>query len=105
MLDRIPDEIKADDTYLYIKWKDGKECKHELLVLRKLCPCATCRGGHGPVNRITGDIKEITLVSWEKVGRYGIQLTWSDYHNDGIYTYNILRDACEKGISFPEDEV
>lgn len=103
MLKRIPQEITNDDENMHIKWKDGKECEYNLLMLRKNCPCATCRGGHGPVNRQTGDIKEIKLLSWEKVGRYAIQITWSDFHKDGMYTYEILRDSCDKGIDYPDD--
>ena len=104
MLKTIPQEISNDSEFLTIIWKDGKECKYNLLQLRKDCPCATCRGGHGPVDvRQTGHITEIKLLSWEKVGRYGLKITWSDFHSDGIYTLDGLRFACDNETTYPLD--
>lgn len=97
MLATIPDEVTYNDQTVRIRWKDGKECSYDLLHLRKECPCATCRGGHGMDSvRVTGDIKEIKLLSWKKVGRYALQFYWSDRHSDGMYTYDDLRKACDE---------
>lgn len=96
MLDTIPDRISYDDTSLTIVWRDGRECRYDLLELRRACPCAMCRGGHGvDAVRITGDINEIRLNSWKKVGRYAIQFLWSDNHDTGIYPWDGLRSLCE----------
>ncbi len=101
MLDRIPDQIRHDETKLYILWKDGRECVYDLLHLRRECPCASCRGGHAADSvRVTGDISEISLTTWKKVGRYALQFYWSDRHSDGMYTYDDLRDACDKGLPY-----
>lgn len=101
MLNTIPDEITFNQTALTIRWKDGKTCEYPLLPLRKGCPCANCRGGHEITARRTTDhIKEIQLVSWKKVGRYAIQITWSDNHDLGIYTYDHLREACDRGTDY-----
>jgi DUF971 family protein len=92
MLDTIPQDISHDSTQLKIVWKDGKESNFDLLALRKNCPCATCRGGHGgKTGAATGHITEISLLSWKKVGRYAINIVWSDYHDTGIYSYDKLR--------------
>lgn len=107
MLDTIPGEIRFDDSNLYIEWKDGKQCTYDLLTLRRNCPCAQCRGGHGVVaNRTTGSIQDIRLISWKKVGRYAITITWSDSHDLGIYSYDGLRMACDSGDGeyIPPDE-
>ena len=106
MLDTIPDDIQYDNTSLKIRWKDGKDCSYNLLQLRRKCPCAQCRGGHGPVaNRQTDSIQQINLVSWKKVGRYALQLTLSDNHDLGIYTYDLLRKGCDEGTGYvPPDE-
>jgi DUF971 family protein len=88
----IPDEIRYDDSSLWIRWKDGIESAYNLLDLRKKCPCATCRGGHGgKVGAATGHIHAATILSWAKVGRYAISIVWNDYHNTGIYSYDNLR--------------
>ncbi len=88
----MPKEINFDDQNLSILWKDGVSSKYSLLDLRKKCPCATCRGGHGgKVGAATSHIQSIQLISWTKVGRYAISIVWSDYHNTGIYSYDNLR--------------
>ncbi len=96
LLKTIPDEISYDDAELSIKWKDGTSHKYSLLMLRKQCPCANCRGGHSADSvRTTEHITEARVVSWKKVGRYALQLTWSDNHDLGMYTYDELRRAGE----------
>jgi DUF971 family protein len=96
MLDTIPDRITHDATTLTIVWRDGRECRYNLLELRRNCPCATCRGGHGvDAVRVTGGITKIGLNSWKKVGRYALQFLWSDNHDTGIYPYDGLRQLCE----------
>ena len=96
MLDTIPGEITHEEKKLKIVWKDGKVCEYDLLFLRKQCPCAVCRGGHGAnVTRTTEGIREIALQSWKKVGRYALQFVWSDNHDSGIYTLDWLRESCD----------
>lgn len=98
MLKTIPEEISNTTDELIIRWKDGRECRYSLLMLRRQCPCANCRGGHdaGAV-RTTGNITEISLESIQKVGRYALKLRWSDNHDDGIYSYDTLRATCDRG--------
>ncbi len=101
MLHTIPAEIRYDESALTIEWKDGVSCAYDLLSLRRNCPCAQCRGGHdADAVRTTGHIANIRLVSWKKVGRYALQLTWSDNHDTGIYTYDSLREACDRGEEY-----
>jgi len=101
MLETIPATIEHDQSQLRITWKDGKVCAYDLLGLRKNCPCANCRGGHEIVSKRTTDhIQKIELLSWKKVGRYALQLNWSDNHDLGIYTYDALREACDAGAEF-----
>lgn len=101
MLDTIPEKIHFDEKNLYITWKDGKDCAYDLLNLRRMCPCAHCRGGHEVTSqRITGDITEIRMSAFHKIGRYAIAIVWSDGHNDGIYTYDTLRESCDLGIPY-----
>lgn len=100
MLDTIPSEITFDSNILQILWKDGFLSTLDLLTLRKNCPCATCRGGHGgKTGAATGHITEISLLSWKKVGRYALNIVWSDYHDTGIYSYDKLRAFSEGKIT------
>lgn len=91
-LSTFPKEISFDDEHFTILWKDGVLSQFSLLELRKNCPCATCRGGHGgKVGAQTQSIEKIHLISWSKVGRYAVSILWSDYHNTGIYSFDHLR--------------
>jgi DUF971 family protein len=101
MLETIPDQISFDEKNLYIRWKDGRESSYELLHLRRMCPCAQCRGGHETTARRTTDhIQEIQMRSFRKVGRYAISILWSDGHDLGIYTYDSLRQSSDRGIPY-----
>ena len=85
---------------LVIKWSDGVE--HELMwaELRKNCPCAGCREERAnpqpllPVIKIE-DAQAPTPKLMEPVGRYAYQITWSDGHSSGIYTFEFLREIGE----------
>ena len=35
------------------------------------------------------------MHGWNKVGGYAIQIFWQDGHNDGIYSYEMLRKLGE----------
>ena len=38
---------------------------------------------------------DIRALSVKPVGRYGLQINWSDGHSTGIYTFDRLRPLCE----------
>ena len=82
---------------LSIVWSDGKECIYPLAVLRRKCPCATCRAeqeSKGPayIPLFAGDA--LTLDKIIPVGHYALQLNWKDGHTTGIYNYEYLREIC-----------
>jgi len=88
-----PKEITFDDDNLTIKWKDKTTSVYNLLQLRKVCPCATCRGGDfGEIGTMTRDIKKASIKSFSYSGNYAIQILWNDYHDTGFYTYKYLRE-------------
>ena len=101
---RRPATIDLGDEALTIRWQDGRESRYELQALRLQCPCAICRQKrgepHGP--QLTGAAElpivttsELTPTSeargFDPVGRYGIRIHWADGHEDGIYTFEMLR--------------
>ena len=101
---RRPASIDLGDEALTIRWQDGRESRYELQALRLQCPCAICRQKrgepHGP--QLTGAAElpivttsELTPTSeargFDPVGRYGIRIHWADGHEDGIYTFEMLR--------------
>jgi DUF971 family protein len=82
---------------LRIVWPGGVEATVPPARLRDLCPCAGCvEEGTGrkildPAT-IPADIRPLALHA---VGNYAVQIQWSDGHSTGIYTWQLLRDACE----------
>lgn len=92
-----PTGIEQDgpDT-LRIRWKDGHESRYPVRELRLACPCARC------IEEMTGrpilDPSEIPPdvrpVRIEAVGRYAIQVTWTDGHDTGLFTFERLRERC-----------
>ena len=91
----IPRQIRQNGRRcLTIVWADGHESRYDVRDLRLACACAQC------INEWTGesllDPADVPLdvlpVKIEGVGRYAIQIEWSDGHSWGIYTFPRLRE-------------
>lgn len=84
---------QAGPDRLRIDWKDGHRSLYPVRLLRLACRCASC------IEEMTGrpllreeDVpEEVRPVSISPVGRYGIQIRWTDGHATGIYTFEYLR--------------
>lgn len=93
----VPTNVVDVGKDLVIVWDDGREDYLPLERLRRECPCAMCRGERdllgnvyrGPNRPLTE--RSFQLVSHHVVGSYALQITWADGHNDGIYSYELLR--------------
>jgi DUF971 family protein len=96
---REPDPPEAIDVTengeLRIAWQGGPETVLPAFRLRDLCPCAGCvEEGTGrklldPAT-IPADVRPVKI---EPVGNYAIQITWTDGHSTGIYSWRTLREA------------
>ena len=64
-------------------------------MLRRACPCATCKGEAGYAGRFATDPElhpgEEELADISLVGAYGLNAVWADGHSTGIYTFDQLR--------------
>jgi len=89
-----PTEIKLHQKsrVLEIAFSDAKTFKLPYELLRCFSPSAEVRG-HGPGQEVlqTGK-KNIDIVKVEPVGNYAIQPTYSDGHDTGIYSWDLLYD-------------
>lgn len=79
---------------LAVYWSDGMKYVYEAKALRFACPCAVCVDEFTGERRITESsiAADVALEKALPVGRYGINLVWSDRHSTGIYTYRYLRE-------------
>ncbi|SAK77870.1 hypothetical protein AWB78_03544 [Caballeronia calidae] len=65
-------------------------------LLRVYSPSAEVQG-HGPGQETlqTGK-REVTIIGIDPVGHYALQLNFSDGHNTGIYSWDILYDLATR---------
>jgi DUF971 family protein len=96
-----PTKIKlaAGDSKLGIVWSDGHESLYSYRYLRGKCPCATCEENffvedHTVVALPIIGQKPLHPEKAELVGRYALQIYWSDGHSSGIYSFVYLRSLC-----------
>ena len=75
---------------LEIEYADGKTFRLPCEFLRVFSPSAEVRG-HGPGQEVlqTGK-KDVTIVRVDPVGNYAVQLAFSDGHDTGIYSFDLL---------------
>src|SRR5215475_14256281 len=79
---------------LAIRWADGTESVFDVRALRLACACARCvdewsgRATLDPT-RVPADVHPLRIRS---IGRYAIQVDWSDGHDSGIYPFRRLRE-------------
>ena len=91
---KVPLKISpAGQPQIEIEWNDGKKSIYSARELRLVCPCAAC------VNEISGKRtlrpesvpQNVTAIGIYPVGRYALQILWSDGHATGLYGYEFLR--------------
>ncbi len=89
-----PTEIKLHQKsrLLEISFADGKTFKLPYEFLRVFSPSAEVRG-HGPGQEVLQvGKKNIDIARVEPVGTYALQLCFSDGHDTGLYSWDLLYD-------------
>lgn len=90
-----PAEIRqAGPDTLAITWHDGHRSHYPVRRLRLACSCAHCVDewtGEGLLDpaSVPDDVRPVKI---ENVGRYALQVHWSDGHETGIYPFRRLRE-------------
>ena len=81
---------------LEIAFADGKRFKLPSEFLRAHSPSAEVRG-HGPGQEVLQvGKKNVQILAIEPVGQYAVQLKFSDGHDTGIYSWELLYGYGEK---------
>ena len=93
-----PKNIIIVENKLAIKWSDGKESFVDCKKLRLSCPCANCSGEkdifgnmYFKKDLLPASESNSIIINYEYVGHYAIRFLWGDGHNNGIYSYKLLR--------------
>ncbi|MCH1426543.1 MAG: DUF971 domain-containing protein [Alphaproteobacteria bacterium] len=89
-----PEEIrlsKAKDS-LFVKFDNGYETTLMAELLRVESPSAEVQG-HGSGQKTTPAGKaNVTIAAIEPVGNYAIRISFSDGHDTGLFSWDILHD-------------
>lgn len=89
---------KSGDGELLIAWSDGEKRRYSYRELRDVCPCATCREKRNapaepnllPVLS-AAEMKPLEIEKMKPVGNYAYGIAFSDGHDTGIFTFELLR--------------
>ena len=90
----------VDPEHLRIKWSDGQVRQYTVRDLREMCPCATCRERRTapppPPTTLTvlspAETQPLRITAMQPTGRYAYSIHFSDGHDTGIYTLELLRE-------------
>ena len=91
-----PKNMQLIGTELAIQWEDGSESYISSESLRANSPSASVSGERDILGNQYGgesgkDYSRVTIDSWTQVGNYAFRFQFSDGHNTGIYSYDLLR--------------
>ena len=103
----LPTEIKLHQMsrMLELTFSDGKNFQLSCEFLRVYSPSAEVRG-HGPGHEtLQVGKKNVDIKSIEAVGNYAVLLAFSDGHNTGIYSWDILYDYGVKQAEMWQDDL
>ncbi len=92
-----PAKIEVVPDGLHIVWKDGLESLLPHRYLRGHCGCAQCVDEMTHVRHVGVDDvpSDITIEDCMEVGRYAVELLFSDLHQTGIYPFRVLRELAD----------
>ena len=94
-----PREMKllAPDR-LQIIWRDGQVREYSVRELRDNCPCATClekRAAEQPAELLpilrVAEAQPLRITKMEPLGHYAYSIEFSDGHDTGLFTLELLR--------------
>ena len=88
-----------------ITWADGHSSHYDFGYLREHCPCATCNEERDKKGQFASSPStqfaplpmfkpKARAQSATQVGNYAIQISFTDGHSAGIYSYEYLRSIC-----------
>ncbi|MDR5736747.1 MULTISPECIES: DUF971 domain-containing protein [unclassified Caballeronia] len=88
--------LHSKSRVLELQYGDGESYRVPFELLRVYSPSAEVQG-HGPGQETlqTGK-REVSIIGVEPVGHYALQLNFSDGHNTGIYSWDILYDLATR---------
>lgn len=93
----FPRSLKqASPDSLEISWSDGHVSLYPVVYLRRNCRCASCvdEWSGAPILDPSAVSEKVRPLEINPVGRYALNIRWTDGHSSGIYTFEHLRSIC-----------
>jgi DUF971 family protein len=92
-MNRTPSDIRLHKKSRFLEVVFGQECFELSCEYLRVCSPSAEVKGHGPGQEVlqTGK-EEVNIVAIEPVVHYAVRLIFSDAHNSGIYSWDILYD-------------
>jgi len=92
-------KLAGERDTVSVHWSDGHVSAYPYAYLRGKCPCATCEELGAQAMRPPSQLpilgqRPLKPERAELVGRYALQIYWSDGHSSGIYAFDYLRSLC-----------
>lgn len=83
---------------LLLEWNNQERYAVPYIELRYLCPCAGCVDEHTGERTVKrGTLKpDVKPTQVRPVGRYALQISWTDRHDTGMYHFDRLYEICLK---------
>ncbi len=99
-----PTDIQLIGNEVAIKWADGAETYLSCPALRAASPSAASKGEPDLFGRIHGaegrkDFSAVVVTGWQVIGNYAVRFDFSDGHDSGLYSYELLRQLGENARS------
>jgi DUF971 family protein len=110
MLPVVPEKIERwGENGLVILWSDRAQRRYSAVQLRDGCPCATCRekqrakqqeaeSARRPTLPVlsAAELQPLKILRMVPLGNYAYNVAFSDGHDSGIYTFELLRQLGEE---------
>ncbi len=96
-----PTDLQLVGDVVALRWPDGREDFLPMEILRKCSPSAEMKGEPDIFGRIRGgdsrkNFPGVRVTDWAWVGGYAIKLYFSDGHQSGLYSFELLRSIGEE---------
>jgi DUF971 family protein len=95
---------RQPDARLLIEWSDGARRVYRFRELRDACPCATCREKRKTPSAAANpfailkpeETLPLGISGMQPVGQYAYSIAFSDGHDTGIFSFELLRELGSK---------
>ncbi len=82
--------LRRADHLLHLVFSDGLNASLPAEFLRVESPSAEVQGHHPDQKKLVAGKAEVAIIGIEPVGNYAIRLIFSDGHDTGIYSWDVL---------------